>query len=63
MVSPPMLGSSGRHYSENSALSGDGNYAATVTVGVSTFAREVRDKGLGPSRWSSTSTPNSMTGC
>ncbi|MBV2131622.1 iron transporter [Pseudomonas sp. MAP12] len=42
----PMWGSSGLHYSENSALAGDGVYAATVTVGVPTFAREMKDKDL-----------------
>ena len=43
---PPMWGSSGLHYSANSALAGDGVYDATVTVGVPTFARELKDKGL-----------------
>jgi len=33
---PPMWGSSGLHYSANSALLGDGAYAATVTVDVPT---------------------------
>jgi Fe2+ transport protein len=42
----PMWGSSGLHYSANSALLGDGAYAATVTVGVPTFQRELKDKGL-----------------
>ena len=42
----PMWGSSGLHYSENSALVGDGTYSATVTVGVPTFAREMKDKDL-----------------
>ncbi|MNN31834.1 Fe2+ transport protein [compost metagenome] len=45
-ILPPMWGSSGLHYSENSALAGDGVYAATVTVGVPTFAREMKDKEL-----------------
>jgi uncharacterized protein involved in high-affinity Fe2+ transport len=45
-VLPPMWGSSGLHYSENSALAGDGIYAATVTVGVPSFARETKDKDL-----------------
>ena len=36
---PPMWGSSGLHYSANSALLGDGTYAATVTVDVPTFQR------------------------
>lgn len=45
-ILPPMWGSSGLHYSENSALAGDGVYAATVTVGVPTFAREMKDKDL-----------------
>ena len=45
-VLPPMWGSSGLHYSENSALAGDGIYAATVTVGVPSFAREMKDKDL-----------------
>jgi len=43
-ILPPMWGSSGLHYSENSALGGDGSYAATV--GVPSFTREVKDKGL-----------------
>lgn len=43
---PPMWGSSGLHYSANSALLGDGVYAATVTVGVPTFQRELEDKDL-----------------
>lgn len=45
-VLPPMWGGSGLHYSENSPLAGDGVYAATVTVGVPTFAREMKDKDL-----------------
>ena len=43
---PPMWGSSGLHYSANSALAGDGTYSATVTVGVPSFAREMKDKDL-----------------
>ena len=43
---PPMWGSSGLHYSANSALLGDGVYAATVTVDVPTFQRELQDKDL-----------------
>ena len=43
---PPMWGSSGLHYSANSALLGDGAYAATVTVAVPTFERELKDKDL-----------------
>ena len=43
---PPMWGSSGLHYSANSALLGDGVYAATVTVDVPTFQRELKDKNL-----------------
>lgn len=43
---PPMWGSSGLHYSANSALAGDGVYAATVTVDVPTFQRELKDKEL-----------------
>jgi Fe2+ transport protein len=46
LVLPPMWGSSGLHYSENSALAGDGTYSATVTVGVPSFAREMKDKAL-----------------
>ncbi len=42
----PMWGSSGLHYSANSALLGDGIYAATVTVEVPTFQRELKDKDL-----------------
>lgn len=45
---PPMWGSSGLHYSANSALLGDGVYSATTTVGVPTFQRELSDKGLWP---------------
>ena len=43
---PPMWGSSGLHYSANSALLGDGTYAATVLVDVPTFQRELKDKDL-----------------
>lgn len=43
---PPMWGGSGLHYSANSALLGDGAYAATVTVDVPTFQRELPDKDL-----------------
>jgi hypothetical protein len=43
---PPMWGSSGLHYSANSALLGDGAYAATVTVDVPTCERELKDKDL-----------------
>lgn len=43
---PPMWGSSGLHYSANTALAGDGIYAATVTVDVPTFQRELKDKDL-----------------
>ncbi len=43
---PPMWGSSGLHYSANSTLAGDGAYAATVTVDVPTFQREIEDKDL-----------------
>ncbi len=46
LVLPPMWGSSGLHYSDNSALAGDGTYSATVTVGVPSFAREMKDKDL-----------------
>jgi Fe2+ transport protein len=49
MTLPPMWGSSGLHYSDNSALLGDGTYAATLTVGVPRFHRELKDKAL----WSS----------
>jgi Fe2+ transport protein len=42
----PMWGSSGLHYSANSPLLGDGAYAATVTVDVPTFQREMKDKDL-----------------
>jgi uncharacterized protein involved in high-affinity Fe2+ transport len=42
----PMWGSSGLHYSANSALLGNGAYAATVTVDVPTFERELKDKDL-----------------
>ena len=43
-----MWGSSGLHYSDNSALLGDGTYAATLTVDVPTFQRELKDKDLWP---------------
>ena len=43
---PPMWGDSGLHYSANSAMLGDGRYAATVTVDVPTFQRELKDKDL-----------------
>lgn len=42
----PMWGASGLHYAANSALSGDGVYQATITVGVPTFARDPKDKEL-----------------
>ena len=42
----PMWGSSGLHYSANSTLLGNGTYAATVTVAVPTFERELKDKDL-----------------
>ena len=43
---PPMWGSSGLHYSANSALLGDGAYSAMATVDVPTFQRELKDKDL-----------------
>ena len=43
---PPMWGSSGLHYAANSALLGDGAYAAVVTVAVPTFHRKLKDKAL-----------------
>ncbi len=43
---PPMWGSSGLHYSGNSALLGDGSYSVTTTVNVPTFQRELKDKDL-----------------
>lgn len=46
VILPPMWGSSGLHYSENSTLAGDGSYSATVTVGIPSFARELKDKAL-----------------
>ena len=46
LVLPPMWGGSGLHYSQNSALLGDGYYQATVTVNVPTFHRELKDKSL-----------------
>ncbi len=46
LVLPPMWGSSGLHYSANSALLGDGAYAATVLVDTPTFQRELKDKDL-----------------
>jgi Fe2+ transport protein len=44
----PMWGSSGLHYSENTALLGDGAYAVLLTVDVPTFQRELKDKDLWP---------------
>jgi hypothetical protein len=46
LVLPPMWGTTGLHYSANSALLGDGTYATTVTVDVPTFERELKDKDL-----------------
>jgi uncharacterized protein involved in high-affinity Fe2+ transport len=46
IVLPPMWGGSGLHYSENSALLGDGTYSATVTVDTPTFQRELKDQDL-----------------
>lgn len=46
LLLPPMWGKSGLHYSVNSPLLGDGAYAATVTVDVPTFERELKDKDL-----------------
>lgn len=46
LLLPPMWGSSGLHYSANSALLGDGTYDATVKVDVPTFQRELTDKDL-----------------
>jgi uncharacterized protein involved in high-affinity Fe2+ transport len=43
---PPMWGATGLHYSENSALLGDGAYVATVTINAPTFQRELKDKDL-----------------
>ena len=43
---PPMWGSSGLHYSANSALLGDGAYAATVAAAVPAFQREFKDREL-----------------
>ena len=43
---PPMRGGNGLHYSANSALLGDCAYAATITVDVPTFQRELPDKDL-----------------
>ncbi len=40
----PMWGGSGLHYAFNSGLEGDGTYEATVSVGVPTFARDLKDK-------------------
>lgn len=42
----PMWGSSGLHYAMNSALLGDGAYAATITVHAPTFGRSPSDKDL-----------------
>jgi uncharacterized protein involved in high-affinity Fe2+ transport len=40
----PMWGDSGLHYAFNSPLAGDGVYMATVTVGVPTFGRALKNK-------------------
>ena len=42
----PMWGGSGLHYSANSALAGDGSYAAQITVDVPAFARDLKNKDL-----------------
>lgn len=49
-----MWGSSGLHYSANSALAGDGVYTATITADVPMFAREMDDKDL----WSKPTSAN-----
>ena len=41
-----MWGSSGLHYSMNSALLGDGAYTATITVHSPTFSRSLKDRNL-----------------
>ena len=46
LLLPPMWGSTGLHYSANSALLGDGRYAAMVTVDPPIFQRELKDKDL-----------------
>ena len=46
LLLPPMWGSSGLHYSANSALLGDGVYDVMVHVEVPTFQRELKDKDL-----------------
>ena len=46
LILPPMWGSSGLHYSANSALLGDGVYSAMVVVDVPTFQRELKEKDL-----------------
>ena len=46
LVLPPMWGTTGLHYSANSALLGNGTYAAILTVDVPTFERELKDKDL-----------------
>ncbi|WP_296914068.1 iron transporter [Polaromonas sp.] len=50
----PMWGGSGLHYTVNSALAGDGVYEARITVGVPTFARDMKSKEL----WSKPTTAN-----
>ena len=42
----PSWGDSGLHYAYNTPLAGDGNYEATVTVGVPTFGRTAKNKDL-----------------
>jgi uncharacterized protein involved in high-affinity Fe2+ transport len=42
----PMWGGSGLHYAFNSGLAGDGVYEATVTVGVPSFARDLKGKDM-----------------
>ncbi len=41
-----MWGGSGLHYAMNSALLGDGAYAATITIYAPTFSRSPKDKDL-----------------
>lgn len=42
----PSWGGSGLHYGYNSPLAGDGNYEATVTVGVPSFGRTDENKDM-----------------
>ena len=50
MVLPPMWGGSGLHYSETSALAGDGIYSASLTIEAPTFAHAMVESAPFPGR-------------